>query len=116
MKKYLSLFSLIAFNLFSQADFEKKLQKQLILAEDGATIEIPAGNFQLTKSLSLEGKKNIIIKGKGIDQTVLSFKSQTQGAEGIKISNCENITLEDFSAEDSKGDLIKTMHVKGTFS
>ena len=113
MIKYLSLFSLIAFNLFSQADFEKKLQKQLILAEDGATIEIPAGNFQLTKSLSLEGKKNIIIKGKGIDQTVLSFKTQTQGAEGIKISNCENITLEDFTAEDSKGDLIKTMHVKG---
>ena len=113
MKKYLSLFSLIAFNLFSQADFEKKLQKQLILAEDGATIEIPAGNFQLTKSLSLEGKKNIIIKGKGIDQTVLSFKTQTKGAEGIKISNCENITLEDFTAEDSKGDLIKTMHVKG---
>jgi parallel beta-helix repeat protein len=113
MIKYLSLFSLIAFNLFSQADFEKKLQKQLILAEDGATIEIPAGNFQLTKSLSLEGKKNIVIKGKGIDQTVLSFKSQTQGAEGIKISNCENITLEDFTAEDSKGDLIKTMHVKG---
>jgi parallel beta-helix repeat protein len=113
MIKYLSLFSLIAFNLFSQADFEKKLQKQLILAEDGATIEIPAGNFQLTKSLSLEGKKNIVIKGKGIDQTVLSFKTQTQGAEGIKISNCENITLEDFTAEDSKGDLIKTMHVKG---
>lgn len=113
MKKYLSLFSLIAFNVFSQADFEKKLQKQLILAEDGATIEIPAGNFQLTKSLSLEGKKNIIIKGKGINQTVLSFINQTQGAEGIKISNCENITLEDFTAEDSKGDLIKTMHVKG---
>jgi parallel beta-helix repeat protein len=113
MKKYITLFCLFSTTLFAQMDFEKKLQKQLILVEDGGTIEIPAGNFALTKSLSLEGKKNILIKGKGIDQTILSFKGQLQGAEGIKISNCENITLEDFTAEDSKGDLIKTMQVKG---
>lgn len=113
MKIHFVLFCMFSNTLFAQIDFEKKLQKQLILVEDGGTVEIPAGNFSLTKSLSLEGKKNVRIKGKGIDQTVLSFIGQIQGAEGIKISNCENITLEDFTAEDSKGDLIKTMHVKG---
>ena len=112
-KSLFFILSILSFQLFAQADFEKKLQKQLILAEDGSTIQIEAGNFQLTKSLSLEGKKNIIIRGSGIDKTVLSFKGQLQGAEGIKITNCENIVIEDLTAEDSKGDLIKTMHVKG---
>ena len=61
----------------------------------------------------MEGKKNIVIRGKGIDKTILSFKNQTSGAEGIRVSECENITIEDMTVQDSKGDLIKTMHVKG---
>ena len=113
MKQMIFLLSLLSLSAFSQADFEKNLQKRLILAEDGATIEIEAGRFSLTKSLSLEGKKNITLRGKGMDKTILSFKGQTQGAEGIKVSNCENIVIEDMTTEDSKGDLIKTMQVKG---
>jgi parallel beta-helix repeat protein len=113
MKQMIFLLSLVSLSAFSQADFEKNLQKRLILAEDGATIEIEAGRFSLTKSLSLEGKKNITLRGKGMDKTILSFKGQTQGAEGIKVSNCENIVIEDMTTEDSKGDLIKTMQVKG---
>ena len=109
----LSLLTFLSTQIFAQADFEKKLQTKLIMAEDGDVINIEAGKFLLTKSLSLDGKKNITIRGKGIDKTVLNFKAQTQGAEGIRITNCENIILEDFTAEDSKGDLIKTMHVKG---
>ena len=105
---------LLFFNIaFSQADIEKKLQTQLILAKDGSTVEITEGVFQLTKSLSMEGKKNIVIRGKGMDKTILSFKNQTSGAEGIRISECENITIENMTVQDSKGDLIKTMHVKG---
>lgn len=107
----LSLFSINA--AFSQADIEKKIQTQMILAKDGSTVEITEGVFHLTKSLSMEGKKNIIIRGKGIDKTILSFKNQTSGAEGIRIAECENITIENMTVQDSKGDLIKTMHVKG---
>ena len=113
MKHVILILSLLSFTALGQADFEKNLQKRLILAENGSTIEIEAGRFQLTKSLSLEGKKNITLRGKGIDKTILSFKGQTQGAEGIKVSNCENIVIEDMTTEDSKGDLIKTMNVKG---
>ena len=65
MKQMILLLSLLSFSAFSQADFEKNLQKRLILAEDGATIEIEAGRFSLTKSLSLEGKKNITLRGQG---------------------------------------------------
>jgi parallel beta-helix repeat protein len=112
--KYLSilLFFIGLSPVMGQAQFEKALQTQLILASDGDLIELEAGNFQISGSLSLEGKKKITIRGKGMDKTVLSFKDQKTGAEGIKITNCENIVLEDLTVQDSKGDLIKTMHVK----
>jgi parallel beta-helix repeat protein len=100
-------------NIQAQIAFEKQLQTQLIVTENGQNIDITEGVFTLTKSLSMDGKKNIIIRGKGIDKTILSFKNQTSGAEGLRITNCENITLEDLTVQDSKGDLIKTMHVKG---
>lgn len=120
MKLIKRLFSLLAIisigicnNVFGQADLQKKLQRQLILAEDGSTITLDSGVVQLTGTMSLEGKKNITIKGKGIGKTILSFKGQTDGAEGLRISNAENITIEDLSVQDAKGDAIKTMNVKG---
>ena len=115
MKKILILALVVAkiSGVNAQAVFEKKLQTQLIVAENGATIDITEGAFSLSRSLSLDGKKNITIRGKGMDKTILSFKNQTSGAEGLRVTNCENITLEDLTVQDSKGDLIKTMHVKG---
>ena len=97
----------------AQSSQEKKIQTEMILAEDGSVINLDEGSFSITKSLSIDGKKNITIRGKGIDKTILSFKGQTSGAEGIRITNCENIVLEDMTVQDSKGDLIKTMHVNG---
>jgi parallel beta-helix repeat protein len=115
MRKILIINILIYFSniLFGQQNIEKSLQTQFIMTENGATIELTEGVITLSKSLSMDGKKNIVIKGKGIDKTILTFKNQTAGAEGLKITNCENITLEDMTLQDSKGDLIKTMHVKG---
>jgi parallel beta-helix repeat protein len=107
------LFLISNSGVFAQADVEKRLQTQLIMAENGSTIDITEGVFQMSKSLSLEGKKNLTIRGKGMDKSIISFKNQTTGAEGIKITNCENITIENLTVQDSKGDLIKTMHVNG---
>lgn len=109
----LSLLSLPGSFLIAQVEFEKKLQTEMIMAENGSTIQLEEGFFSLTKSISLDGKKNIIIRGKGMDKTILSFGKQLSGAEGIKISNGENIILEDLTVQDSKGDLIKAMHVDG---
>ncbi len=85
----------------------------MILAETGAVIELPQGTFTLTNTLSLEGKKKITIRGKGIDKTILSFKNQTDGAEGIHVNDGSDIILEGFTVQDAKGDAIKTMHVTG---
>lgn len=99
--------------VYAQQDIQKKLQRQLITAEDGAVIELPAGTFLLSSTLSLEGKKKILIKGAGMDKTILSFKGQTEGAEGLRVSNASDITIRDLTVQDTKGDGIKTMNVTG---
>ena len=88
-------------------DLEEEILKAFILAKDSSTIQLPEGHFLFSQSLSLDGKKHLTIKGMGMDKTVLSFKGQEQGAEGIKISNSQNIILEDFSIEDAVGDNLK---------
>ena len=70
-------------------------------------IELPEGHYLFSQSLILDGKKNITLRGKGIEKTVLSFKGQKQGAEGIRISNCKNLTIENMSIEDASGDNLK---------
>ncbi len=99
--------------LFAQQDMQRKFQTQFIAAEDGSTIQLPEGRFELNKSLWLDGKKDITIRGAGMDKTILSFKKQTEGAEGIKVTNAKNIRIEDLSVQESKGDAIKTQDVAG---
>ena len=98
--------------LTAQPDLEKQIQTQLIMAEDGDVITLPAGKISLSNTLWLDGKNNITIRGAGIDKTTLTFKNQKQGAEGLKVTNGRNIVLENFTLEDSKGDLVKTQQVK----
>lgn len=92
---------------------EKDLQAQFILAEDGDVIDLPEGHFMFTRTLSMDGKSNITIRGKGMDKTILSWKNQTEGAQGLQISNGKNIVLEDFSVEDAKGDNLKVNDTHG---
>ncbi len=115
MQRYFLLFLLICRTgyLSAQADLEKQLQTQLILAEDGDVITLPAGMIHLSNTLWLDAKKRITIRGAGQDKTILSFKDQLQGAEGLKITNSSAILLEQFTIEDAKGDLIKTQQVHG---
>ncbi|WP_375579987.1 parallel beta-helix domain-containing protein [Marivirga tractuosa] len=94
-------------------NIEKDLQTALIMANDGDTINIPEGYFKFTKSLLLDEKSNIVFKGAGIDRTVLSFKNQQEGAEGLKIADCKNILLEGFTIEDAAGDNIKVTDTDG---
>ena len=110
MKKYIYLLSLAFLSSCSDnityQDIEKQLQTQLILSQDGDTIRIGEGHFKFNASLTMDARKDIVIKGAGRDKTFLSFKGQQEGAEGIKITNSENISLEDFTIQDTKGDCI----------
>lgn len=92
---------------------EKSLQTQLIAASAGDTINLPEGHFMFTRSLTLDGKSAIVIRGKGMDKTILSWMNQVEGAQGFQVSNCRNIILEDFSVEDAKGDNLKVNDTRG---
>lgn len=94
-------------------NIEKDLQTQLIMAEDGDTISIPEGYYKFSGSISLDEKNNVVIKGAGKDKTFLSFNGQSEGAEGLRITNGKNITVQDLTIEDTKGDAIKTQDVIG---
>lgn len=87
-------------------EFEKQLQEKFINAKEGDVIELPEGTYTLTRSLILDGVKNVTIRGKGKDKTILSFKGQKDGAEGLRIT-ANGIVMEDFAVLDAKGDCIK---------
>ena len=89
----------------ADAAFQKKLQEQLIDAKPGDVIEIPAGTYRFDRSLSLR-TSGVTIRGAGMDKTILSFKGQVSGAEGLLV-NASDFTLEHLAIEDSKGDGLK---------
>lgn len=99
--------------LYGQKEFQKKFQTMFIEAEDSTVIDLPQGIFSLDGSLWLDGKKSVTIKGAGIDKTILNFKGQISGAEGIKITNAAGISIEDLTVQNTKGDAIKTQQVDG---
>jgi len=87
------------------ADFQAKLQQQLLDAKPGSVIEIPAGHYALKRGLSLR-TDGVTIKGAGMNKTVLSFKGQVVGPEGLLV-NASDFTIQDLALEDTKGDALK---------
>jgi parallel beta-helix repeat protein len=92
---------------------ENEILTKFLLAKDSIVIELEEGHFNLSQSLLLDGVKNVTIKGKGMDKTVLNFKGQKKGAEGVRITNCKNISILDLTVENAKGDNFKIMDTDG---
>lgn len=86
---------------------EAAIMEALILAKDSAVIELPAGHFLFSQPLSIAGKKQVTLRGQGMDKTVLSFKGQAKGAQGLLVSDCDNFTIEHLTIEDAAGDNLK---------
>lgn len=88
---------------------QEVLLEALILAEEGTTIELAEGFYELSDGLSLD-VANVKIIGAGHDKTILSFKNQQSGSEGFLITS-DNVWLEGFAVEDTPGDAIKSKGV-----
>jgi len=86
-------------------DFEKNLQRSLLDAKPGDVIDVPAGKYALSRSLSLAAD-GVTVKGAGMDKTILSFAKATSGAEGMLVTG-DDFTLQDIALEDTKGDALK---------
>lgn len=87
------------------ADAQEVLQLALIDATPGDTLVMPAGRFALTDGLSLD-IDGVTLRGQGPDKTILSFRGQAAGGEGLLVTS-DKIVLEGFAVEDVKGDAIK---------
>lgn len=71
----------------------------------GDTIEFAEGTFAFTRELTLRTNK-VTIRGQGMSKTILSFKDQDQGKQGILV-NRDAFVIADLTIEDTKGDGIK---------
>ena len=89
----------------------ERLQEAMILMKDGDTLIIDSGNYIFEDSLSLD-VDNVTIKGKGMNETILDFKDQKTGAQGLLVTS-DKVTLEGFSIMNAKGDALKVIGSKG---
>src|SRR5258707_14721401 len=85
--------------------FQQKLQEQLLDAKPGSVIELPAGRHALDRVLTLRAN-GVTIRGAGSDKSILSFKNEISGPEGMLVY-ANDFTIEHVAIEDSKGDGLK---------
>ena len=127
MKKFTLIFPITFFLFLFQAcknaspssspdkiatELYNQLQEQLITAQPGDVVEIPEGEYAFDRPLSLDGIANVTIRGAGMDKTVLYFKDQKVGAEGLRIT-ADSVTVENLAIMDTKGDAIKAQDCNG---
>lgn len=88
---------------------EETLRQQLATAKAGDVISIPAGTHNISRSLVMNAS-NVTIQGagagRGDNDTILSFKNQVAGAEGLMLTG-SNLTVANLAIEDAKGDGLK---------
>jgi len=89
----------------TDASYQETLMTKLLDAKPGDVIDIPEGRFSFDRSLSL-AVDGVTIRGAGMDKTILSFKDQIAGAEGLLVT-ASDFTIEDLAIEDAKGDGLK---------
>lgn len=95
-------------------DVQTRTQEALINAKPGDVIEFGEGTFKFNGTLSLEDIDNILIRGQGMDKTILSFADLEAGTggEGLLIK-ANNFTIEDLTIEDTPSDGIKVEGANG---
>jgi parallel beta-helix repeat protein len=92
-------------------DLQYELQEKLITAVPGDVIELGVGLFLFHAELNVSCD-NLTIRGAGADKTILSFKGQQVGSEGITATG-NGFIIEDLAVEDTAGDAIKVLGADG---
>ena len=85
---------------------ESKIVEAFLTLKDSSSVELKQGKYKFD-NLSLAQLKHIEIKGEGPDKTILDFSAQTQGGEGIRVTDVKGFTIKNIRLQNSKGDLIK---------
>lgn len=72
----------------------------------GDILQFDCGYFSLDQGLLIQATEDVLIKGCGMDETVLSFKNSIN-VTGLEALNVRGITVEDLTILDSPGDAFK---------
>lgn len=85
---------------------EQKIAEAFLSLKDSTEIVLTKGNYQFD-NLSIAQVKHILIRGEGFDKTILDFKTQSSGGEGIRVTDVKGFSIDGMTIKDSKGDLLK---------
>ncbi len=114
----ISIISVLLLNINAKEIFiepglnaHERLQEAMILMQEGDILTIKSGYYSFEDGLSLDVDK-VTIRGEGMDSTILDFKNQKSGAQGLLVTSNE-VILENFSIMDAKGDALKVIGSKG---
>ena len=88
-----------------------ELQNRLINAVPGDVIQLEKGIYTFNTELSVV-EDNITIRGRGHEDTILSFKDQEIGSEGIRVTG-NAFVIENLAVEDTVGNAIKVLGAEG---
>ena len=121
MKKITFFWFLISITSFSASAKEvfiepsnnshEEVQTALIELSPGDVLTLSPGTFVFEDGLSLDVNE-VIVRGSGMDETILDFKNQMSGAQGLLVTS-DRVTLKDFAVTDAKGDAIKVIGAEG---
>ena len=89
----------------------ERLQEAMILMEEGDILLIKSGYYSFEDGLSLD-IDGVKLVGEGMDKTILDFKNQQSGAQGLLVTS-NKVTLKDFAILDAKGDALKVIGAEG---
>ena len=95
------------YRLDPNPEIQYQLQEILVRAVPGDVIEFAAGDFNLNRQIDIV-TDNITLRGQGADRTILSFRDQRSGGQGIEATG-NNFVIEDLSIQDTAGNAIKVM-------
>ena len=90
---------------------QEEVQTALIELSSGDILTLSPGTFVFEDGLSLD-VDDVIVRGSGINETILDFKNQMSGAQGLLVTS-DRVTLKDFAVADAKGDAIKVIGAQG---
>jgi len=85
---------------------EAKIVEAFLSIKDSTRILLKRGLYKFD-NLSIAQVSHILIQGEGHDQTILDFTQQSQGGEGIRVTDVRDFKIDAMTIRDSKGDLLK---------
>jgi parallel beta-helix repeat protein len=96
---------------------EAEIAAAFAQAPANSTIVFDEGTFEFTNSLTLSKAAGITVRGAGVDKTILDFKYQLAGADGIVQNNAAgaggSVTFQDFTVRDTYGNGVKVVGATG---